>query len=171
MLLELEGLQYLQRGPKVARSRGDMRRLRQLIRRTHFFHDCRCELVGARGDAVQDRLQQPEAVLSRAGREAVRGGLGRRDRSVDVCGASQADAATGFFGCRVDDVQSARRRRIDPASVNVKLQELAHGNQPLSDGGNSFRAGVRRRLAILPLSAGGGNIRNHRVCPTAVRYW
>ena len=78
-----------------------------------------------------DGAEQLHALGAGGAAEAGEGGVGGAGGAVDVCGAAHGDAAHGFLGRRVDDIEvGAGRGGIDPLAVDVEFRCVAHGFSP-----------------------------------------
>ena len=130
-LLELVGLQHVERGAEMRRAHGRLRTLRQPHGGAHFFRDGLGHVLVAVLQLRHDAHEQVHALLARGlgpGLERLAGGL---HGAVHILGAAERNAAGDGFGGGIDDVERLGRNRVDPFAIDVELQIVAHISLPL----------------------------------------
>ena len=126
VFFELEVLQHGGGRTQVAHADRNLRALRQRRRRAHFLGDRGGQVAEALLVLGEDAVQDVQALFAgglRPGHERLLGGL---HGLVHVGGAAERDLARDFFSRWVDDVERLGFDRIDPLTVDVELQVLAH---------------------------------------------
>ena len=149
--LEREIAQGLERRLDVLRAAGRLFITGERPRGPHFFHDGRCNLVVPFRELIEDGRQEVHPLFATRRREGREGPRRRRDRAVDVGLAAQADVPHHGLRRRIDDLERAWFDRVDPFTVYVEFQPVAHCVQPLLQRAANHSS---NSLRVLPVGAG-----------------
>ena len=98
--------------------------------RAHFLADCMGDFRQLGRIKRDDLFQQRNALIMAGFGESGEGGACGEDGLYRVCFTTQRDDSNRLFRCRIDDVMIARRDRINPSAVDVKLFAFNHGRLP-----------------------------------------
>ncbi len=131
--LELVALEHLDHLLEMAERVHRLDLAREGDGRAHLHGHRLRQFLEARLIAVDDPLQQREAVLALRLRIAREGAARGSHSSVHVRGTAQADLAGDLLGGRIDDLEAARLRWLNPLAVNIEFVVVGHCSLPSSN--------------------------------------
>jgi hypothetical protein len=145
-LFKLKGLECPDRCFDMLRTAGGLGVPGQTQWCAHLVHYGFGNLVKTFGELGQNRLEQLNPLLASRLRVGFESPLRGSNGKIDVGCRAQADAAAGFFGRRIDDIDGVRSHRIDPLAVDVEFEHFAHDVSRESSGESYPKTGVSGRF-------------------------
>src|SRR5690606_26450369 len=133
--------------------RPGLRITREVKRCAHFVGDGAGDVLIALVVALEDALQERQALDMRRAREGLESRLCRGNRLVHVGRGADGYASEWLFRGRVDDVERLRHDWRHPVAVDVELFVVAHRRCPLSNF-QVFRENTEGTQVVVPAQFG-----------------